>query len=249
MQQSNAYIIIFTGILTVILATLLSGTSVLLKDKQDQQVKLDTQKKILGAVMDISDIIDDPAAVEKLYSERISSIVVDHQGNEIKEDDKGPVVAEKVNIQKFYKVDPSERQYPVFVFKGENGQVESYIFPMFGAGLWDWISGYIALENDLNTIAGIAFDHKQETPGLGARITDKVVKDRFKEKKIFKGDELVSVTMVKGEGNSGLSDYEVDGLSGATMTAKGVNQMLEHYLGCYTPFIEKLKSGQKLATN
>lgn len=249
MQQSNAYIIIFTGILTVILATLLSGTSVLLKDKQDQQVKLDTQKKILGAVMDISDIIDDAEAVEKLYTERISSIVVDHQGNEIKEDAKGPLIAEKVNIQKFYKSDPTERQYPVFIFKGDDGQIASYIFPMFGAGLWDWISGYIALEKDLNTIVGVAFDHKQETPGLGARITDQVVRDRFKQKKIFDGSELMSVTMVKGEGNAGLTEYEVDGLSGATMTAKGVNKMLEHYLGCYTPFIEKIKTGQKLANN
>ena len=113
---------------------------------------------------------------------------------------------------------------------------------MVAAGLWDWISGYIALESDLNTVKGIAFDHKQETPGLGARITTSEVQERYKGKEIFDGSELVSVSMVKGEGNPGLSSHQVDGMSGATITGKGVNQMLEHYLECYTSYFEKIKS-------
>ena len=194
--------------------------------------------------------MEDPNEILRIYDERIASMVIDRQGNPMENDAKGnPVSAEKVNIQKNYKVDPEARQYPVFMFKGESGDIEAYIFPMFGAGLWDWISGYLALGGDLNTIKGVAFDHKQETPGLGARITDAVVQDRYKGKKIFDGVELVSVTMVKGEGNTGLSEYQVDGLSGATMTAKGVNVMLEHYLSCYIPFIEKTKSSNKVALN
>jgi Na+-transporting NADH:ubiquinone oxidoreductase subunit C len=121
---------------------------------------------------------------------------------------------------------------------------------MFGNGLWDWISGYMALDADLNTIRGIAFDHKQETPGLGARITSDVVQNRYVGKKIYgDGGELVSVTMVKGEGNSGLGQHKVDGLSGATMTANGVNTMLEHYLSCYKTYIEQRKSNENLALN
>lgn len=249
MQQSNTYIILFSAILTIVLGGLLSLTSVGLKPMQDKQVELDTKKKILGAVMDIS-TIEDPNEILKIYGERISSIVIDIDGNKVETDKKGnPLVAEKVNIQKNYKVDPQERQYPVFMFKSESGEVDSYIFPMFGAGLWDWISGYVAMESDLNTIKGIAFDHKQETPGLGARITSDVVQDRYKGKKIFDGSELMSIKMVKGEGNNGLSPYQIDGMSGATLTGTGVNVMLKHYLGCYMSFIEKTKSGIKIALN
>ncbi|MBV6645254.1 MAG: NADH:ubiquinone reductase (Na(+)-transporting) subunit C [Cyclobacteriaceae bacterium] len=249
MQQSNTYIIVFSAILTIVIGGLMSLTSVVLKPAQDKQVELDTKKKILGAVMDISEI-EDPNEILAIYDQRISSTVVDIEGNEITQDDKGnALVAEKVNIQKNYKRSQEERFYPIFMFKNESGIVDAYIFPMFGAGLWDWISGYLAVDKDLNTIRGIAFDHKQETPGLGARITDEVVQNRYKGKKIFENGSLKSVTMVKGEGHSGLTDYQVDGMSGATMTAKGVNKMLEHYLACYTAYIDKVKSNNKLALN
>lgn len=227
----------------MILGGALSLTSVGLKPLQDKQVELDTKKKILGAVMDISSI-EDPNEILRIYGERVKSIVVDYNGNEVSTDPKGnPYVAEKVNIQKNSKLDPKERAYPVFMFTGDNGEVEAYIFPTWGAGLWDWISSYIAFGKDLNTIMGIAFDHKGETPGLGARLTEPGVQSRFEGKKIFnESNELVSVNVVKGEGNTGLSDYQVDGLSGATMTTKGVNVMLMHYLECYSAFIEKVKS-------
>lgn len=253
MQQSNLYIIIFSAILTIVIGGLMSLTSVLLKPAQDKQVELDTKKKILGAVMDISQY-KNPDEILALYNERVQSKVVNIDGEEVEKDSKGfPVVAEKVNIQKNYKKDPEERFYPVFMFMNESNpeQIDAYIFPMFGNGLWDWIAGYVALDSDLNTIEGIAFDHKQETPGLGARITTDVVQNRFQGKQIYNEQgNLVSVTMVKGEGNKGLSKHQVDGLSGATMTAKGVNKMLEHYLSCYTAFFNKVKSNQnKVALN
>ena len=189
MRQSNTYVIIFSAVLTIILGGLLSLTSVGLKEKQDEQVELDTKKKILGAVTDISGI-KDPKEILALYDKRLTSKVVDINGNEVKEDKKGnPIVAEKVNVAKNYKLPKEERVYPVFMYMNEAdpSKVDSYIFPMFGAGLWDWISGYMALEGDLNTVKGIAFDHKQETPGLGARITSDVVQNRYKGTKIFDG--------------------------------------------------------------
>ncbi|WP_421870506.1 NADH:ubiquinone reductase (Na(+)-transporting) subunit C [Marinoscillum sp.] len=230
----------------------MSLASVGLKPAQQKQIELDTKKKILGAVMDISSY-ENPNDILALYDEKVESIVVDINGDEVTTDDKGnPVVAEKVNIQKNYRFAPEERLFPVFKFKNDpnSEQVDAYIFPMFGAGLWDWISGYLALENDLNTIKGVAFDHKQETPGLGARITSEEVRDRFVGKKIYEGGKLVSVSMVKGEGNSGLTDHQVDGMSGATLTGKGVNSMLQSYLGYYQSYINKVKSGDgKVALN
>lgn len=253
MQRSNTYIILFSIALTVVLGGMLSLASVGLKPAQDKQVELDTKKKILGAVMDIS-AIKDPNELLALYDKKVQSLVVDINGEEVTTDAKGnPVVAEKVNIQKNYRFDPEERLYPVFKFMSDEdpNKVAAYIFPMFGSGLWDWISGYLAVDSDLETIRGVAFDHKQETPGLGARITSEVVQDRYVGKKIYNDkSELVSVSMVKGEGNPGLTEHEVDGMSGATLTGKGVNQMLKHYLTCYQPYISKVKSGDnKVALN
>ena len=193
--------------------------------------------------MDIS-AIEDPNEILRIYDEKVKSIVVDINGNEVTTDAKGnPMVAEKVNIQKNSKLDPQDRNYPVFMFLNESGEIESYIFPTFGSGLWDWVSSYIAPESNLNTVKGIAFDHKGETPGLGARITEVKVQDRYVGKKIYDASgELQSITMVKGEGNTGLNEHEVDGMSGATMTAKGLNAMLIDYLQCYSAFIQKTKS-------
>jgi Na+-transporting NADH:ubiquinone oxidoreductase subunit C len=235
--------------MTVVIGGVMSGVSVALKPRQDKQVELDTKKQILGAVMDISNI-KNPDEILNLYSEKVKSFVVDIDGNIMETDEEGNVVeAEKVNIQKNYKANPGERLYPVYTFS-DNGSVSAYIFPMFGNGLWDWISCYIALDGDLNTIKGIAFDHKQETPGLGARITSDQIQGRYVGKEIYSSSgSLESVTMVKGEGNTGLSEHQVDGMSGATLTAIGVNNMLKHYLECYEAFINKTKDDTKIAIN
>ena len=244
MQQSNAYVIIFSAVLTIILGGLLSLTSVGLKPLQQRQVELDTKKKILGAVMDVSSFKTDQEFIDA-YDSRVRSMVVDINAQPVTKDRNGnDLIAERIDIQKNHKRPKEDRYYPVFMFVDENDseKVNAYVFPMFGAGLWDWISGFVALDGDLNTIRGVAFDHKAETPGLGARITTPEVQNRYQGKKVF-GDngQLVSVTMLKGENNSGLSEHQVDGMSGATLTAKGVNQMMEYYLSCYMEFINKQK--------
>ena len=120
---------------------------------------------------------------------------------------------------------------------------------MFGNGLWDWISGFIALDEKLNTVVGVAFDHKAETPGLGARISSEEIQDRYKGKMIYNQiNELVSVKMLKSENNKGLSSHEVDGMSGATITAYGLNDMIYHYFECYNPYISKIKTDPRTLT-
>ena len=238
MRQSNLYVILFAAGMTIVLGGMLSLTSVGLKPRQDKQVELDTKKKILGAVMTL-DTKATPEEVLDLYSKRVESMLVDINGNIVED---STITAEKIDIGKNHKLAPEDRNYPVFKFMNEAGEVEAYILPVFGAGLWDWISGFVALEKDLNTIKGVAFDHKQETPGLGARITEEKVKARFKGKTIFEGSNLVSVAMIKGEGSrTDLDSHEVDGMSGATMTAKGLDVMISDYLEYYLGFIEKNK--------
>ena len=240
MRQSNIYVIGFSAVLTIILGGLLSFAALGLRPIQQEQVALDTQKKILGAVMDLKPSDNVP----EIYESRIRSLVVNAEGEEVTEVEGQPLVAEEVEIGKQFKLPPEDRLYPVFrlVSEGNPEQTESYILPVYGKGLWDDISGYIALEQDLATIRGAVFDHKGETPGLGARITSLEVQERFKGKKIYDDvGELVAVRMVKGETGepSIYGDNEVDGLSGATITAVGVNNMLRNYLSYYEPYLEK----------
>ncbi|MDR7131150.1 Na+-transporting NADH:ubiquinone oxidoreductase subunit C [Algoriphagus sp. 4150] len=247
MQQSNAYIITFSVILTVVLGLLLSGTSQVLGPMQKEAIALDTKKQILGAVIPVEEVnAMKPEEVNKYYESHIASIVVDVNGEEITEKDGATVTAESVDIAKNYKKPAEERLYPVFIYheEGDKNKVQSYIFPLYGAGLWDAIWGYVALETDMNTVGGITLAHAGETPGLGARITESGVQDRYVGKTIYdESGELKAVEMQKGEGKD-YSDnpHQVDGMSGATITAKGVNNMLRNYLGYYESYIKSQKS-------
>lgn len=247
MRQSNGYIILFTAVMTVIVGGLLSLASQGLAPAQKKSIELDTKSSILSSVMDREKLDKmEPNQVLDTYKKSIQSLVVDINGNEVTQDEKGaPVVAEEVNILKNYKKKPEDRIYPVYKYlSAENpDQVEAYILPVYGAGLWDKIWGYVALDQDLNTIVGTSFDHKAETPGLGARIGTPEIQTRYVGKKIYNEQgELVSVTMVKSEGNSDLDEHHVDGMSGATLTGKGLNAMLENYLKAYQGYFKKVKS-------
>ncbi|MCM0060281.1 MAG: NADH:ubiquinone reductase (Na(+)-transporting) subunit C [Algoriphagus sp.] len=246
MQQSNTYIIVYSAVLTIILGLLLSGSAQVLGPWQQEAIALDKKKQILGAVISAEEIAAmTPEEVNTFYATRISSTVVDITGKEIASEG---VTAEKVEIAKDYKKPAEERTYPVFIFHAEGNPeaVESYIFPMYGAGLWDAIWGYLALDTDMNTIGGITLAHAAETPGLGARITEAKVQERYVGKKIFdESGALVTVMMQKGEGKDYASDaHKVDGMSGATITGNGVNNMLKAYMGCYEAYI-KSKSASK----
>jgi Na+-transporting NADH:ubiquinone oxidoreductase subunit C len=246
-QQSNTYIIVFSAILTVVLGLLLSGTSQVLGPLQQEAIALDKKKQILGAVIDSKEVdAMSPDQIKAFYEKRISATVVDINGKELTD-----ISAEKVEVAKVYKKPAQERQYPVYVFhtEGNPSQVESYIFPLYGAGLWDAIWGYLALETDMNTIAGITLAHAGETPGLGARITDGGIQARYIGKKIFSDSgELVAVQMQKGEGKDYTSDaHKVDGMSGATITANGVNNMLKDYMSHYSAYIKAKSSNQAVA--
>ncbi len=245
MQQSNAYIIGFTAALTIVVGGLLSLASQGLAPAQKKSVELDTKSQILASVMNREELAKmTKDQILSMYADRIESLVVDIDGNEVEKNEKGnDMIAEEVNILKNYKKDPKDRMYPVFKFKNVNNpdKVDAYILPLYGAGLWDKIWGYVALKEDLNTIAGTAFDHKAETPGLGARIGDAEIQNRYVGKKILdESGSLVSVSMVKGEGNPGLTDHQVDGMSGATITGRGLNDMLKNYLSSYQAYLDKL---------
>jgi Na+-transporting NADH:ubiquinone oxidoreductase subunit C len=252
-QQSNTYIIVFISVVTIVLGGLLSAANQVLKPAQQRSMELDAKRQILTAVVSLEgkkgkEILD-------LYSQTIGAVVVDINGDVIETNEKGePMTADQVNVAKNYKLAPEKRMYPVYTYHqpGKPDAVEAYIFPMYGNGLWGPVWGYLALSTDLNTIQGVVFDHESETPGLGARITTELVQTRYKGKKMFDpSGNLVSVSMLKGESNpeSSLDEHHIDGLSGATITGKGVNAMLRNYLGYYSGYIRKIstRTGQDVA--
>jgi Na+-transporting NADH:ubiquinone oxidoreductase subunit C len=244
MQQSKAYIIIYSTILTIFMGGALSLAAVLLKDAQDTAVELETKKQILGAVLSDEDKKKPKPELAKIYDSRIQAIVVNYEGVEVKPDIYGASKPEELNIKAQYKKpEEKDRFFPVYKYmNADKTAVEAYILPVFGFGLWDDIWGYVAVEGDFNTLKGVVFAHKGETPGLGARISDAEVQQRFKGKKLYEGSDWASVAMVKGEGNANLNDHQVDGMSGATITGKGVSRMLKDYLGQYQNFFKQEKS-------
>lgn len=236
MRQSNSYILIYSAILTIVCGGLLALTAEGLKDRQEANVELERKKNILATVIPL----DENADIIKLYSERVKPFVIDFEGN-VKEG----MMPAQVSVVTEYKKPAEQRLLPVYEFRNPNNpdQVDNVVLPLFGYGLWNNIWGFIALESDLNTVKGINLQHAGETPGLGARITTEEIQDRYKGKKIFENGKLVSIVMMKGEGNDYSSDpHKVDGMSGATLTAKGVNIMLSDYLYSYQNYIKKKQS-------
>jgi Na+-transporting NADH:ubiquinone oxidoreductase subunit C len=234
-RQSNLYIIVYSAILTIVCGGLLALAYQGLKDKQQANIDLEQKQNILGSVL----TLDENSNIEELYSKRVKAFVIDFQGN-VKEG----MLPKDVDVAAEYKKPADKRLLPVYEFRNENdpSQVENVVFPVYGYGLWNNIWGFVALKNDFNTIQGVKFKHAGETPGLGARIESEEIQDRFKGKTIYEASELVSVVMMKGEGNDYADEsHKVDGMSGATLTGKGVNNMLLDYLKCYENYIKKNK--------
>ena len=231
MQQSRIYILAYSAILTIICGGLLAFASEALKEKQQANIELEKKANILSCVMTLKEGDN----IEKLYSTKVQSYIVDYKGNK-RED----MEINDIKIEKEYKKPPMERFLPIYEFKNTEGTLEFIVVPVYGYGLWNNIWGYIALKSDFNTIQGVKFQHAAETPGLGARIESEEIQSRFRNKTLFEADNLISVLMQKGENQDYSKEpHKVDGMSGATLTGKGVNNMLKEYFQCYQNYFKK----------
>ena len=142
-----------------------------------------------------------------------------------------------VDVRKEQRKSLDEQVFPVFVATLEDGST-SYIMPLEGKGLWGLIYGYISLKEDLNTINGVTFDHKSETPGLGAEINESWFEGQFINKLLFEDDEFISITIQKGGADEG-DPHAVDAVSGGTITSKALEAMLYDCLVNYVEFLKK----------
>jgi len=273
-QFSNIYIFIFSAVMVIIVAVLLSFVSQQLKPLQDKNEEVEQMRNILASVNVEATAVN----AERLFAQYITeSYVINTSGEKIKAQKPfdvdlkkqtskitdinilmskltvrkvspfkklitGPGGSEKADMKSLHS-DISKisgtLELPVYICEKEGEKY--YVFALRGKGLWGPIWGYISLTGDFNTVYGVYFDHKSETPGLGAEIKTGKFQAQFKNKKLYdENNQFVSVKVLKG-GDSAGNPHGVDAISGATITSKGVEKMLADWLSQYNTFIMNQK--------
>ncbi|MBO4985047.1 MAG: Na(+)-translocating NADH-quinone reductase subunit C [Bacteroides sp.] len=231
--NSNSYTIIYASVMVVIVAFLLAFVNSSLRETQNKNVELDTKKQILSA-LNVKNVADAEAEFKNL---QIKDMLMNEDGT----------LAEYTGaFATAYEKEAKEaNRFHVFV-ANVDGQTK-YVFPVYGAGLWGAIWGYVALDADKNTVYGVYFSHASETPGLGAEIASDAFQAQFAGKKTMQEGE-VALTVAK---NGKVTDatVEVDGISGGTITSNGVDAMLKACLGNYKAFLQANEAAAEVEEN
>ena len=226
---SNRYIFTFSSIIVIAVATLLSLSATLLQPAQERNLEIEKKKSMLES-------IGVPATRDntvELYDEYIKeSFVLNYKGEPV-----GGIDAFKVVLKNEQKKSLDQQYLPVFRAAPDDGE-KVIILPVEGKGLWGPIYGYVSLRSDLNTIYGVTFDHKGETPGLGAEINTTPFESMFIGKKLFDNEKFISINVIKG-GAKPDDIHGVDAVSGGTITSKGLEKMLFDCLKKYNDYLLK----------
>lgn len=232
-RQSNLYTVIYITLIVLIVGTALAFTSLKLKGRQQENIDADKMRQILASVHIVPEKAEIVAEFNKVV---VSSPVYNAEGRELSSDG-----AFDVDVNAESRKPASERSLPLFVCRLADGSTK-YVIPLYGAGLWGPIWGYVALNDDADTVYGAFFAHQGETPGLGAEIEKPKFCNEFDGKHMFKDDKFMPVTVVKaGTKPADDADY-VDGVSGGTITSKGVAAMLDNCIAPYRTLLETLKN-------
>ncbi|MBK7342947.1 MAG: NADH:ubiquinone reductase (Na(+)-transporting) subunit C [Saprospiraceae bacterium] len=238
-MHSTNYIIRFVLIMTTLAALVLASLNTILGPKHAMNEKIYNKRAILAAVKDhldgakLEEMSD--KQVEEIFKSSIKQEVLNMSGDVVEGQ-----VAETIDLAKEKKKPESDRLLPLYIYANQAGE-QYYIVSVRGSGLWDEIWGSIALEKDLRTVAGASFDHKGETPGLGAEIKDNpAFPDQFPGKKIIDDQGTYTSVIVK-KGGATNPVNEVDAISGATVTSNGVTEMLYRGINYYQPYFSKLE--------
>ncbi len=244
-RNSNGYTVLFMSILLLVVAVTLSWAFMFFKPFYEQNKRQEKMTDILYTIGLDKDKLEEAAETKglslsyefiKQYFDKyiVKQVALDAEGNEVQ-----GVNAFDIDLKQEM-AKPAEKQvYPLYI--AEYDGKKYYIIPLYGKGLWDDIWGYVSLESDMNTIHGIKFDHKGETPGLGANITEKWFEQRFIGEKIFDPDgNFTGIDIVKNwKDETNKDDHKVDAISGATLTSNGVEDMINERLKHYVPYFKK----------
>lgn len=243
--DKNSYTVIFAVVMVVVVGSLLAFVASGLKPKIHENQRFEKQQNILYA-MGVNenegdgDVVFVPTtSVEEEFSKYITEqLVLDGSTAEAKEN------AYLIDVQKeIVKAKAGEKaELPLLI--GEKDGKKYYIIPMSGKGLWDVISGYISLDDQM-VVQGVYFDHRGETPGLGANIKQRFFMDDFIGESVLNGNSFEGIAVAKGNNdpmNNDKEDNAVDALAGATITGNGVTAMIKESLKLYKPYLETIRT-------
>jgi len=231
-KRSNIYTVIYVTVIVLIVGTALAFTSLSLRERQQTNVAADKMRQILASARIQAG--DGDNIIHNFREHIVDQPVYDSSGARVGDNAFDIDVAAQSGLK------PDDRQLPLFVCQTDDGMIK-YIIPLYGAGLWGPIWGYVSLDADGSTVYGAYFDHQSETPGLGAEISKREFSDQFAGKQMWKNGEFLPVSVVKkGMKPIGNEDY-VDGISGGTITSKGVGAMLGDCLSPYKTILKKLR--------
>ena len=219
--NSNSYTIIYASVMVVIVAFLLAFVNSSLRDLQGKNVELDTKKQILSALG-----IREVENAEAKFAEVVKEDMLVAEDGSLKPYEGSFVTG----YEKAYK-----EKGEAHIFVCEIDGQKKYVIPVYGTGLWGAIWGYVALNDDKDTVYGTYFSHASETPGLGAEIATEHFQNEFKDKNVLDGDAIGRDGVKNGKGDK--PEFQVDGISGGTITSVAVGQMLKNCMGNYTKFL------------
>ena len=235
-KNSNTYVIIYAAVMVVLVAVGLALASSALKQRQTDNENIDRMRQILRSLR-----IDVPAdeAIAKYEEVITNTYLVDKEGNVVEGSEGAGVEAPAFT---YNLPDLQAKKTETFpVYEATIDGVKKYVLGMRGKGLWGPIWGYMALNDDGNTVYGVDFSHEGETPGLGAEIVTPAFRSQFEGKHFYRDGAFTSIAVVKKGRTDESRDY-VDGVSGGTLTSGGVADMLENSIRLYDPFLLKLRS-------
>ena len=234
--MKNKYFFIIT--ISFICSMLLSLASEGLKDKKNLNIELDKKKNILQSI-GIETIGLSSEMIISKFNFNIKEQVINIDGmivNDILHKDLEKNINRRSGDTEYY--NENNKYFPLFISETMN----SIILPISGKGLWSSLFGYVAINSkNYSTVNGITFYAHGETPGLGAEISKDWFKSNFVGKEIYDGGTLVSVRVAKAGMANKSSSYEVDGISGATITSNGVEELLKRDLKKYEPYFNRNK--------
>lgn len=264
-RDSIGFTFLVSAALCVACSILVSGAAVGLRGRQEMNKENERKKNILSA----AGLIEPGESVDigKIYDERVQGIIIDLNTGQVVTDDKElfpdpqeyDQKAAADNPKMSIAIKPSEdlagikrrENYSwVYLINDEDGKLSQYVLPIRGKGLWSTLWGFLALDTDLNTIAGLTFYEHGETPGLGGEVDNPKWKAQWRGKEVYGKDFETEIEVIKGNVNpeSPNAIHEVDGLSGATITSRGVSHLLDFWLGNlgFKPYLESLREkGEK----
>ncbi|ATX76865.1 Na(+)-translocating NADH-quinone reductase subunit C [Reinekea forsetii] len=236
----------------MVCAIVVATSAVVLRPLQVENKELDLKRNILAA----AGLMEDGKTVKELFAS-IETRLVDISEGQFSTDfdvdtfDSVKAVSDPALTDALDKVTDiadikrREKYAEVYLVRGTNGDIETVVLPIRGYGLWSTLWGFIALESDFNTVAGLGFYSHAETPGLGGEVDNPKWKAQWPGKKILNETGNMAIEVTKGGQADAASPYQVDGLSGATLTTRGVDNLVQFWLGDngFKPFLDQLKTG------